>query len=256
MRAPLRTASSLASWSSAQRGPQSPAPWRASSRAGSAPSAARARRAPGVATSGPKANRRCRSTTSVGTKTVPRSVVRRRMPAVPACRTAGLVVGVGGVPTAGGDHCGHGVLLIVSAGSTERSKASPCSAECAMDRPVRTGSSGGHRARKRSPLPEPSWRGDGAAGCQRGGAPERPLEPVRRRSTPPPPALSPARVTFSGVTGKRHPGPRRRAGGSLPRPRRLVRRSRPRGSRPGRHGAQSDGRRRWRSADSHRSRRP
>ena len=73
------------------------------------------------------------------------------MPAVPAVRAAGLVVGVGGVPAAGGDDCGHGVLLIVSARLPERSKALPCSAECAKDRPVRAGSSGGHPSEEAKP---------------------------------------------------------------------------------------------------------
>jgi hypothetical protein len=50
------------------------------------------------------------------------------------------------------------------------------------DRAVRLGSSGGRaRARKRSPVAEPSWRGDGGAGRHRGGAPQRPLDAERRR---------------------------------------------------------------------------
>ncbi len=133
------------------------------------------------------------------------------------------------------------------------------------DRAVRSGSSGGWaRARKRSPVAEPSWRSDGGAGCHRGGAPQRPLEVDRRsvQSRLTRHRFAPEHAGIGGdgrVTYARFLVPRYRgggAGGLVPPPPARARRSRPRGSRPHLSAAGSVEHPRWRSADSDRSRRP
>jgi hypothetical protein len=112
----LRTASSLASWSSADKAPQSPAPCRESRRAGSAPCATRS-----------KGNRG--GDERAEGEQVPvvhdfggdedGSPVRGEAEnAGGALGWAARLVGrVDGVPPAGGDECGHGGLLTVSGGS-------------------------------------------------------------------------------------------------------------------------------------------
>ena len=96
-------------------------------------------------------------------------------------RAARLVVGVDGVPPAGGDDCGHGVLLIVSGGS--RSGARPVLAPLCAKGP---GSPVGVK-RRACPSEEAKPGGQSRAGeataepaGQRGGAPQRPLEAERR----------------------------------------------------------------------------